>query len=147
MTSEVCHVHCFLDCTVLVLTRSHPYGRSQDGMSASDRWGDEEWDNEDSSCPRVVTPIDLTNSHRHWHKQLGRNRQTQQFTYHIMFMQHVTSLEWTSYLQLTWLKIRRNYQHKSPQCVLLTLPKSISDQVMLGSSERGWMRTWGKWWL
>lgn len=57
------------------LTWNHAHGRSQNSMSACDRGGDEEWDDEDSSRPRVVTAVHLAYSHGHRHEQLERNRQ------------------------------------------------------------------------
>lgn len=52
------------------LTWNHSHCRSQDSMSTGDGGRDEEGDDEDSSCPGVVTAVDLANSHRHWHEQL-----------------------------------------------------------------------------
>ena len=69
-TFDVCYSTIFLyqlpnEILFGLLTRNHANCRSQDSMSAGDRGGDEERDDEDSSGPRVVTAIDLAYPHRH----------------------------------------------------------------------------------
>ena len=63
---------------VLFFTRQDASSRAQHGMITDSRWGKQQGQKDETSCPRTVASVHLANTNWHWQEELPVGKKTKQ---------------------------------------------------------------------